>query len=485
MPSISAVFSSPTVQANLDFAHSVGAGGAQCVGAGGAQCDDAGGGKWRKVGAGTMATALPLHDIPSLHAQNPAHAHESRMPTPYFDTSALAGERADGRSGDKPLPRRSRPIVTWLLAVIAIVLVGWAMRSLAVVVVPFIVAIFVTLAVLPIDRWVAARVGRRFAGLGHLAAILVVILVLSGFFAGIYFAAYQAVGQLPDVTSGLQGVLPDGAGEDGATVSDRAAAAASDAVSANGSIDAAVRFLSDVDLGALYDQAFGYAFEYAGGLARGILNTATALIAGIVLVIFLVLLMLVERETWQAKAEAIFSRSSQAGWNDTFAMTARSFRWFIVIRTALGVASGALYAGWLAIFGVELLLVWFVLAFLFNYIPTIGSILAALLPALYVLATQDWTTALIVAAGLIAIEQVLGNYIDPMVQGKQLSVSPVVTFFALLLFGWMWGIVGALLATPIVVFAVIALAHIDSLKPLALILSDAKDMKGLEERTYR
>lgn len=430
------------------------------------------------------------------------------MPTlPPRDPVARVRDEDDRRERETALTRRFRPIVIWLLAAIAIILVGSAMRSLAVVIVPLVVAVFVTLAVLPIDRWVAAQVGRRLAFLGHAAALLVVVLVLSGFFAGIYFAAQQAVGQMPDITSGFRSMLPGSAAEGSGLPSDGSTAAATADAAPRNATSAAVQAEAEpasdsaqpdsntgaegdgpfagADFGALYDRTVVYLLDHAGALASGVLNAAATLIAGIVLVVFLVLLMLVERETWQAKTKALFSRSSQVGWNDTLAVTARSFRWYIVVRTALGVVSGALYAGWLAVFGVDLLVVWFVLAFLLNYIPTFGSILAALLPVIYVVATEDWTTALIIAAGLVVIEQVLGNYIDPMVQGKQLSVSPVVTFVGLLLFGWMWGVMGALLAMPILVFAVIALAHTDTLKPVALILSDAKDMESLEEKTYR
>jgi AI-2 transport protein TqsA len=400
---------------------------------------------------------------------------------------SATNRHADGeRPARETAPARRLPrVAVWLLAVVALILAGWALRALAVVVVPFVLALFVALAVLPVDRWVAAHVPRRLAFLGHVAALLVVVLVLSGFFAGIYVAAQQAVRQLPDISAAFGPSLTVPAADPAAGVAATPPPVGAPAVGSPFTSDGSGSFFSRLDYEALYRRAVSYASDHAGALAAGILNAAASLVAGLVLVIFLTLLMLIERHTWQAKAETLFSRRGQKHWRDTFAKTAESFRWYIVVRTALGLVSGVLYAGWLAIFGVDLLIVWFVLAFLLNYIPTIGSILAAALPVLYVFVVHDWETALIVAAGLIVIEQVLGNYVDPLVQGRQLSVSPVVSFLALLLFGWMWGIIGALLAMPIVVFAVIALAHVEALKPVALILSDAGDMKSLEEKTYR
>lgn len=191
--------------------------------------------------------------------------------------------------------------------------------------------------------------------------------------------------------------------------------------------------------GVLFDRFAAYLADHATEYARAVLTAVTALIAGLVLVFFLVLLLLVEAGTWREKLGNALSGRSQAGWEDTLAVLAKSFRWYILVRTALGAVTATLYVIWLAIFGVDLLVVWWVLALLLSFIPTLGSIVAGALPVIYALVTKDWTTALFVALGLLAIEQVMGNYVDPRVQGKQLSVSPLVTFFALLLLGWMWG----------------------------------------------
>ncbi len=422
----------------------------------------------------------------------------------------------DPGEGRETFVTRFRPIVVWLLAIMAVILTGWALRALAVVVVPFVIALFITLAVLPIDGWVRDRMPRRLKWMGHAVATVVVVALLSSFFVGVYFAAQQAVRQMPNVTGELRALLPGGeepgsifaggagstggsAGTEGsatgdsgsdipvlgggtsgdagdALTTDRSAAADNGATAGGG-------LLGGLDLKSLADRVVVYLSDHAGGTARAILNAGAGLIGGLVLIIFLVLLMLVEGATWRAKVATIFSEPHRADWEDTFAVMAKSFRWYVIVRVLLGLVSGTLYVGWLAIFGVDLLLVWFLLAFFLNFIPTIGSIIAGTLPVIYVFVTRDWTTGLMVGAGLLVIEQVMGNYVDPRVQGKQLSVSPVVTFLALLLFGWMWGVIGALLAVPIAVFLVIAFAHVPTLKPVALLLSDAENMDALDEKT--
>src|SRR5690606_27153103 len=98
--------------------------------------------------------------------------------------------------------------------------------------------------------------------------------------------------------------------------------------------------------------------------------------------------------------------------------------------------------------GTPLLLVWAVLALLLNFIPTFGSLIAGALPVLFVLGQQDLSTALFVGAGLLIIEQIMGNYVDPKVTGHQLALSPLVVLVSLVLWTWLWGITGALIATP-------------------------------------
>lgn len=112
------------------------------------------------------------------------------------------------------------------------------------------------------------------------------------------------------------------------------------------------------------------------------------------------------------------------------------------------------------------------LALLLNFIPTIGSIIAGTLPALYALATRDPGTALAVAGGLLVIEQIMGNYVDPRLMGHQIALSPVVVLITLMVWGWIWGPLGAFLATPITVLMATLFAHSRRLRPAGMLLAD-------------
>ncbi len=146
-------------------------------------------------------------------------------------------------------------------------------------------------------------------------------------------------------------------------------------------------------------------------------------------------------------------------------------RQYLFIRTVLGAVSAVAAGAWLLILDVDLVLVWVVLTFALNYIPNIGSIIAVFPPSLMALLQHGPTYGLLTLGGLTVFEQVIGNFIDPRMQGRRLRVSPVVVLVALLFWSWMWGPVGALLAVPMTVLLLAAAAHVPRLRPFTTILA--------------
>ena len=187
----------------------------------------------------------------------------------------------------------------------------------------------------------------------------------------------------------------------------------------------------------------------------------------------------VEAPTWRAKLAAVTRADHEVGWGRSVTAIAQRFRWYLVVRTVLGAITGTLYGLWTWAFGLEFALVWGLLGFLLNYIPTLGSIVAGALPIAFAFFTKDFGTALIIGAGLLVIEQVMGNFVDPRLQGKQLSLSPLVVLFSLLVWGWIWGVPGALLAVPLTVLITIVFTHLSGLRRIALMLSDERDLAAL------
>lgn len=122
---------------------------------------------------------------------------------------------------------------------------------------------------------------------------------------------------------------------------------------------------------------------------------------------------------------------------------------YLVIKTYVSVITGV--AAWLVvtIVGVDYALLWGVVAFLLNFVPTIGSIVAALPPVALALVDLGWEDSLIVAVAYVVINTVVGNVIEPRWMGRRLGLSTLVVFLSLIFWGWVWGPVGMLLSVPL------------------------------------
>lgn len=348
----------------------------------------------------------------------------------------------------------------WLLGLLAALAVLWGLGAASPVLIPLAGAFFVAVAVAPVGRWVRDRVPPRLALLGPLAAMLTVLLVLAVFAGGLWFIGQRVAGEVPRHGEELQRLWGQ----------------------ANGWIDGLrEQFLGDSDGGSGSDGGGGA--EALSGLVASVLTAAREAVSTLVIVLFLALLMLVEAPVWREKIVKTLGPERCATTVTAVTAIAQQFRRFLLVSTTLGLITGALYIGWLSLFGIDFLFLWGFLAFLLNYIPVIGSVGAATLPVLMALAQGGSSTALMVAGGLLVIEQVMGNFIGPRLEGKQLAISPLVIVSSLLLWSWLWGAAGTVLAVPMTVLIAIALSHIDALRPFAFVLSDKSDRRRFEART--
>lgn len=396
-------------------------------------------------------------------------------------------------SGQRPAIR------TILLVIVALVLAGWALQAMSSVFVPLVASIMIALAVMPVRDWVQRKVSRKFGWLGVVAAMTLLLLVIGLFLGALWLAAQQVIAQVPGGTEQITQVIEQAMPQDGAE-----AQGGTEAQPPQG--DAGSSLPLGLPSGVAEPGASGQApqagqgpgGESAGGLAsrfgdtlvsvltrvaKTLLGSAVGIVSALVVIFFLTLLILIESRDWGRKISTITHWRTEWRLTESAEVIAQKVRAYLLIRGVLGLATAALYGLWLWFFGAGLIFVWALLTFLLNFIPTVGSIIAGLLPVIYVVATQDLGTAVAVGAGLLVIEQVMGNFIDPKVSGNRISVSPLVVLVGLLFWSWIWGIPGALLAAPVTVALVVLGAHVPILRPWALLLSDRTDMEGLTEAT--
>lgn len=133
-----------------------------------------------------------------------------------------------------------------------------------------------------------------------------------------------------------------------------------------------------------------------------------------------------------------------------------------------GVASGV----WALATGLDLALVWGVLNFLLNFVPVIGNIIGIIPPTLYaVVQFGGIGMPLLIFGGYAALQIAISNFVYPVLQGRQLSLSPLTIIVAMTFWSWVWGIAGALIAVPLTAAMVITCSHFARTRWIATLLS--------------
>ena len=123
---------------------------------------------------------------------------------------------------------------------------------------------------------------------------------------------------------------------------------------------------------------------------------------------------------------------------------------YISTKFLISLLTGIIVGVTLWIFGIEFLIVWAVLTFLLNFIPNLGSVIAVILPTLMALVqSESFGYALLVAVVIIIVQNIIGNILEPKIVGDRLGLNPLVILLSLLLWGYVWGIVGMFLSVPL------------------------------------
>ncbi|MCC9643613.1 AI-2E family transporter [Rhodopirellula sp. JC740] len=151
----------------------------------------------------------------------------------------------------------------------------------------------------------------------------------------------------------------------------------------------------------------------------------------------------------------------------------RQVRSYLFVKTMISLATGIVFGFALWLFGVPMALTFGLLAFLLNYIPNIGPILASLLPLPFILLHPDGSMAWMISAIVVtcSIQVASGNLVEPKLMGNSADLHPVVILLALMFWGTLWGITGMFLATPITAAIKIALDRMEVTRPVAQMMA--------------
>jgi predicted PurR-regulated permease PerM len=148
---------------------------------------------------------------------------------------------------------------------------------------------------------------------------------------------------------------------------------------------------------------------------------------------------------------------------ETFKSITQQIQRYIIAKMGMNFGAGITIGIVLSVFGLDFAIIWGAFVFLFNFIPTIGSAIALIAPVLMALIQSGSISyALLIAAVVAVIQTVFFNLLEPMIIGKRLDLNPIVILFSVLIWGFIWGIVGMLLSVPLTAIIKIVISNSES-----------------------
>ncbi len=191
------------------------------------------------------------------------------------------------------------------------------------------------------------------------------------------------------------------------------------------------------------------------------------------LILLTVIFMLTEAASFPSKLSQLSDNPERS--LQRFYRFSDTVKNYMAIKTIMSVLTGVCIAIWLSILGVDFAILWGLLAFFLNYVPNIGSVIAAVPAVMLALVQLGSTTALLVAAGFIVMNTVIGNILEPRYMGRGLGLSTLVVFLSLVFWGWVLGPVGMLLSVPLTMTLKIAFESHEDTVWLAIMLGSEHD----------
>lgn len=191
------------------------------------------------------------------------------------------------------------------------------------------------------------------------------------------------------------------------------------------------------------------------------------------LILIYVLFLFLEQASFKPKLAALLKGSSHENTvGDIFSTVHEKIETYVAIKTFVSLLTGGACYVVLILNNVDYASFWAFIIFLLNYIPTVGSMLAVLFPALLSLVQfPTFTPFLIIITSLGVIQVLIGNILEPRLMGNSLNLSPLVVMLSLAIWGSIWGIAGMFLSVPFTVILMIIFSEFPKTKSIAIVLS--------------
>ncbi|MBN1902732.1 AI-2E family transporter [Candidatus Sumerlaeota bacterium] len=325
-----------------------------------------------------------------------------------------------------------------LMITASFVIVVAGMKAATSILVPFLLSIFISIICTPPLYWLQKK------GVPKIISILVIILgiIAAGSILMIFFGA-----SVNDFTRNLplyrEQLL----------------------IKTKGLQPLAERFgleITNEDIGKIFDP--GVAMTLVGKT----LTSLSGVLSNAMFILLTVVFMLLEAAGFPGKLRAAL-KDPETSLKGISQMTEGVNR-YLVLKTVFSLMTGIFVGIWVKILGIPYAFVWGLLAFILNYVPNIGSIIAAIPAILLALIERGVGYAFVTIIGYIVINTTISNFIEPRIMGRRLGLSPLVVFLSLVFWGWVLGPVGMLLSVPLTMILRIVLEGSEDTRGIAIML---------------
>jgi len=318
----------------------------------------------------------------------------------------------------------SHSSINILVPAAAFVVVVAGMQAATDMLVPFLLAAFLAIICLPPLKWLTDR------GLSPTVSVLIITLtlILMGTLLGIFV---------------------------GASISEFSKNLPTYQMRLNDMFAALITWFSGHGI-AIDLESLRHRFDpsVALGMAGNLLSGFGNVLANTFLIVLTVIFLLIEASALPHKWRAIGESAPSTVGIEKFLTSVNSY---LAIKSWVSMATGLCITTWLSILGVDHAILWGLVAFLFNFVPNIGSIIAAVPAVLLALVQLGVGDAVLTGLGFVAVNLVMGNVIEPRFMGRGVGLSTLIVFVSLVFWGWILGPVGMLLSVPLTMIVKLAL----------------------------
>ncbi|MBN2509945.1 MAG: AI-2E family transporter [Spirochaetales bacterium] len=343
---------------------------------------------------------------------------------------------------------RGERLSTVFLGILVLIALGTVMKIASDVVIPLSLAILISFIVSPIIRFLER------IKIPRIAAIVIVIILFFGMFylVGLilYASAKSFIGQLPKYQERFAAIIA--------------------AVSAE------------------LDRRFPLEFQnmerinWMEAIRSPLISFSNSIIefgSKLVIITFFLVFLLSEKHYFRSKVTIAFKSDMSDRIGAILSHINEQIARYLSVKFFISLATGILVWLALSIIGLDFPIIWGTLAFFLNFIPNIGSSFIIVFTILMSVVQfyPQWGPISAVSITMLLIQLIMGNIIDPRMQGRRLDVSPFLILVSLIFWGWLWGIIGMFLSVPLTVIIKIICENIPFLKPISIIMGSGKTVK--------